>query len=549
MPMKGERQVRWRPRGVSDTIDGDNSPPGAMTALTNLIQSPDTPNTFICRPANIVLVNFSNWKTAAGSNLAPGNVGVITAEYSVGDIIYGLVGITSGTYAGLDYPFAYDALTGAFLAVSGITLASCPVSQATSGQWVPPQMALMGTLLGVTHVGFPGAAGAFFGWFNILNPILPSWNSGNTTGNPLPTVPVALGIFNSRTYFACANSAYYTDTLAYNMTASNQSLNIGDYTNIQTFAPLAIDAVSEGILQGLLAFKLNTIYLITGDEVLMNLGEQLLSTSVGTAAPRSVVPTPDGIRFMANDGIRHINYLGLVGEPDEDLAVPFINAVVPSRVCAAYNADTYRICVENGAAVSSPYQDYWYNLRRKSWTGPHSFQYDIAIAVGKSTADTNDFALASNALPGEIWDSYVVQNQGGLGNTFIENGVPLTFSWETPPMTDLDNLYANKAAVSTIEISAPAEGQTYNFTAQDQNGSVLSTAAIMESSGAAIWGSFLWGAADWGGSVSGLTNTTIPWNSTVVFNRLSVLFTGNSSLGLEIGSLHLGYKQLKYLLH
>lgn len=543
MVMRKEEAKTWKPRGVSDTKNGENSAPGAMTSLQNLIQSPDTPGTFICRPANTVLIDFSTWVGA------PGGVGVITAEYSVGDIMYGLVGITSGLYAGRDYPFAYNNLTAAFLVVSGITVNSCPVSQATSGAWTPPQMALMSTLLGVTHIGFPGGAGAFFGWFNILNPTTPSWNSGNTTANALPSVPTAIGIFFNRTYFACKNAAYYTDTLAYNMTASNQSLTVGDYTSILCFAPLAQNAVSLGILQGLLTFKLNRIGMITGDPVLQNLGEQLLSISVGTAAPLSVVPTPDGVRFMANDGIRHINYLALISEPDDDLAVPFINAVTPSRVCAGYNADVYRICVQNGAAVSSPFQDYWYNLRRKTWTGPHSFRYDQVIAVGKSTADTNDFALASNAIPGKIWDSYVVQGQGGSGNTFIENSVQLTFNFLTPPMDDLGNVYANCMQVATLDLAVPEEGQVYNFTARDQNGAGLTTATLMEALNEAVWGSFLWGAATWGASTSGLSPTTIPWISSAVFNRLAIGFTGNCSLGLEIGSLHIGYKKLNYLLH
>ena len=541
MGTRKQFHVAFKPRGVADTVDGDNSPPGACAALTNLIQDPGTPNTFICRPANTVLINFSSLPGT------PGTPGVVTAAYQVGDIIYGLIGITAGTYSGKDYPFAYNTITSAFLTVSGITLVKTPTSQATSGAWTPPQMTLTGVLLVTTHIGFPGGVGAFFGWFDVTTPTLPSWNTGNTTANALPSVPQGAGSFNNRTYFLCKNVAYYTDTLSLNMTNSNQSLTIDDYTNVTCVSQLPVGTTSQGIVQGLLFFKLSKIYLLTGDAVyqpgLGGLALNLLSPSVGTAAPRSVVSTPEGVRFMALDGIRLINFYGVVSEPNDDLAIPFINAVTPSRVAAGFNSDIYRICVQNGLAVNSPFQDYWYNIHRRTWTGPHSFQYDLAIPLD------NDFAIASNAVVGKMWDSFVVQGHAGTGNTFTENGVALSWVYQTCPMTDLDNLYANSVLRTTIELGAPASGQTYNFVAQDANGSALATATISESSSQAIWGAFNWGGANWGASTSGLSPATIPWNQAVVFNRLSVRASGPSALGLKIGTVHNGYKRLNYLLN
>lgn len=551
MGTRKQQVIRFRPRGVSDTIDGDNSPAGAMPSLQNLIQDPATPNCFICRPANTPLFDFNapaiwgkfiwgeaNWGPAEGDN-----IGVITVNAQVGNIIYGLVGVLSGTYAGKDVPFAFDYATQSFLPVSGITVADCPTSQPTSGAWVPPQMTLTGVDFIVTHVGFPGGAGAYFGWFDVTIPAAPIWHAGNTATNPLPSVPQAVGTFNNRTYFSCGNLEFYTDTLALNMTNSNQSLSVGDYTPITCVAPLPVGTTSEGIIQGLILFKLNTAYLLTGDVVTMNLSLNQLSSSVGTGAPRSAVSTPEGVRFMAGDGVRVINFFGVMSNPDADLAVPFINAVTPSRVAAAFNTNTYRICVQNGAAVGSPFQDYWYNLLRHSWTGPHTFQYDMAIALG------NQFILASNILPGKLWDSFVVQDYAGLGNTFIENGIQLSWVYETCPMTDLDNIYANCSDRATIDIAAPAEGQIYNFTAQNESFSALASGSIQAAVGAAIWGSFVWGEANWGPGQTGLTALTIPWNDTIVFNRLSVKGVGQSSLGFKIGSLHLAYKRLNYFLN
>ncbi len=537
MGTRGEQSQRWIPRGVADTVLGDDSPPGAMASLQNLIHDPTTPGSFVCRPANTALINFSS---LPGN---PGAAGVCPVAYQVGNIIYGLVSITTGTYAGYDLPFAYNVTTGAFLTVSGITTSNVPVSQATSGAWTPPQMTLTGIDLVVTHIGFPGGAGNYFGYFNVTNPILPSWAAGNTTGNALPSVPQACGTFNNRTRLACGSVVYYTDTLNLNMTASNQSQTIGDYTPVTVLAPLPTSSSALNITQGLLAFKLTSTTLITGDPTTSNLGSNQISSSVGTAAPRSVVSTPNGVYFMANDGIRNINFFGQMSIPDEDLANPFINAVTPSRVVACFNGDIYRICVQNGAKTTTPFEDYWYDFKRKGWSGPHTFRYDTIVPIN------NDFALSRNDVIGKMWNSYSVQGQGGFGNTFTENASPLVFNYQTPPMMDLNNMYANCVIRTTLEVGVPAEGQTYNFTMQNESGNQLASASITEGSNEAIWGSFLWGGADWGASTSGLAPISIPWNSTCISNRFVFQASGNSSLGFKIAGLRNGYKKLNYLLN
>lgn len=537
MGTRGEQSQRWVPRGVSDTVLGDDSPPGAMASLQNLIHDPTTPGSFICRPANTSLIDFS------GLPGTPGTPGVITEAYQVGNIIFGLISITTGTYSGHDLPFAYNVTSAVFLTVSGITTSNVPVSQATSGAWTPPQMTLTGVQLVVTHIGFPGAAGNYFGWFDVTTPTVPVWHAGNTTGNALPSVPQACGTFNNRTRFACGSTVYYTDTLDLNMTASDQSQTIGDYTPVTTLAALPTGSSALNIIQGLLAFKLNSITLITGDPSTSNLGSNLISPSVGTAAPRSAVSTPDGVKFMTNDGIRFVNFFGLLSVPDEDLANPFINAVTPSRVAACFNGDIYRICTQNGAKTTTPFEDYWYDFKRKGWSGPHTFRYDTIVPIN------NDFALASNAITGKMWDSYSVQNQGGFGNTFVENGSQLVWEYETPPMTDLNNMYANCVIRTTLEIAAPEEGQTYNFTMRNESGNQLASASTTEASGEAIWGAFLWGAANWGASTGGLAPTSIPWNSTCISNRFVFQASGSSSLGFKIAGLRNGYKKLNYLLN
>ena len=49
MPAFREQAIRYVPRSVSDTVDGDNSPSGAMASMQNLIWSPDSPGVLVCR--------------------------------------------------------------------------------------------------------------------------------------------------------------------------------------------------------------------------------------------------------------------------------------------------------------------------------------------------------------------------------------------------------------------------------------------------------------------------------------------------------------------
>lgn len=534
MPTRGEIPVRWRPRGCTDTLSGDNSPPGGMTSLSNLIPDPSTLGCFICRPANTKIVDFSTW------GAAPGTIGTASVAYQVDNIIFGLVGITSGTFTGLDYPFAYNDTTSAFVAVTGITTANCPMSQATSGDWTPPQMTLTGVDLVLTHPNFDGTT-HFFGWFDLTTPTAPVWNAGNTTTHGLPSIPQACGTFNNRTRFACGNTVYYTDTLALAMTNANQSQTIGDLTNVTTLAPLPVSTTSQAIIQGLLAFKKTATYLITGDPTSNNLGANEISDSVGTAAPRSVVSTPTGVMFMAVDGIRTISFLGLLSNPNPDLAIPFMYAQYPSRVAAGFNSDVYRICVYNTSVTQNNKQDWWYHLSRKIWTGPHTFEYDQVLQI------SNDFVLLSNDNIGTLWRSFSIQDHNGFGNTYVENGADLSWVFKTCPMLDLDNLYANSVERTTLELAVPSSGQTYTFEINNESDTQLTSATITEGTSQMVWGSSKWGVASWGASTTGLAPVTIPWTDAAISNRFIFQASGPSGVGLRISSLHLGYKRLNYL--
>ena len=670
-----ESPLRFTPKTVSDSIDDDNSPPGACSSLSNLLWDPSTPGVLLCRPANLELTTFPGFTSP----------GIVSGVFQQGQIIYGL--IASGSPAGKDTPFAYNIFTSSFLTISGITSANTPTTPAATGDWTPPTADALGGRIYFTHPGFNFAGGYAFGYFDMSGftanvvgdtvsgsptingafsiagigpgyPIsgtgipanttvinttnvnisisgnthsnttidgiastaglyvgqtvggsgiatgttiasivsgtaitisqaatatatavplsiggqtltlsanatstnngstftisggtaaAPLWCAGNTTGVlQLLSIPQAVKQFNNRLYFAAGNNLIYTDTLSANISNSNgvQVLTIDDSTNITALSGLPLYTTSGGVLAALIAFKGFSIWQITGDSATgapVALAINQLSGSVGTVAPRSTAITPDGIYFMANDGCRQINLAGQVSEPDSDLALPFIYAVYPSRVAGAYNADIYRVCVQNTNTPGSPYEDYYYHRKYKSWSGPHTFRVDCAVPY------QNDFIVFNNSIPASMWQAFTVQNQNAQGNTFVENGTQLYWTYQTAPITDTGNMYENCAVRSTLDIGFPAAGLALVFQGSDENGGVVAQANFTTPSIGSIWGAFVWGAASWGAQQFGLKPQIIPWTNPLIFNKLIFKATGQSALGLKLGSLYVGYQRLGYL--
>lgn len=605
MPSRREQVVRYVPRSVCDTLDGDNVAPGAMRSLSNLIFDPSTPGVYQCRPANTQVTDFASFS----------DPGVVSVIYELNNRIYGL--IASSRNAGKDEPFVYDLAANAFVTVANVSSANTPTTQSTTGEWVPPTVDMVGTKIIITHPGFNYTGGYAFGFFDIsgftlttngttdgttalitgfsstvgiepgyavsgsgvpsgaivvnkttstitisanttsahtATPITftggteaaPRWCAGNTTGAlQLPAIARSVAQFNNRAYFAVGNAAVFTDTLSFNITNSPtvQVLTIDSTDPIIGFGKLPFFSTTGGTIQSLLPFKQYSIWQIIGDPTSSNLSLNQLSGSTGTVAARSIVSMPDGVFFRSNDGVRVIKLSGEVTEPNSDLAVPFIYALYPSRIAAAFNADTYRISLQNSKLSGSPHQEYHYSPRYDGWTGPHTFANDCLVAY------QNDFIVCSNQYPGALWRAYTVQDLAGAGQSMVENGVQLTWEYMTAPMTSVGNMYANSVVRSTLELAASFTGDVITFQAYDSNAGVASIAFASYTLplDIAIWGVFVWGAAYWGATQLGLGPITIPWGQPIIFNELVIQARSNSSLDLKLGSMYIGYERLGYL--
>lgn len=518
---------KFNPRSVVDALDGGQVGPGGLSAATNLIYDPSNPGALECRPAAIRDTDFSG---------IPG-AGVVSIAYQVGDIAYGM--IAASLVAGYDRPFAYNVATNTLLAVSGTqTATTLPLTPATAGTWNPPIMSLVGPLLYVTHPGFVGGASAFFGWFDITNPAAPVWNAGNTATNPLPFVPTGVAQFNNRAWFVVKNAVHFTDALTTTISDASHVLIVGDTGNITAIAPQPLITSVQGIIQSLAVFKTNTIALITGDDAQGNLAINIISSSVGNRSARTIAPTPKGLMFMADDGVRLLSQDGTLAEPNPDLKLPFIHALTPSRASGMYNNNIYRISVQNGNANGSPIEEYWYDFRISGWTGPHTFIQNLSVPY------LGTFVAFNNTLAPGLWISDVVQSGTSV---FTENGSPMTFLERTSPMPDGDTLYVNSVVLSVADLVLPHIAQSYTFVAIDVNNGVLSQATLATLASGAIWNGFDWGTEIWTPTSYGMERYNIPWTEPLVFTRLVMQMTGLSNAGFKIGKLTTGYQPLKYV--
>lgn len=532
--------IVWRPRGLSDNIDATDAFKGSMFQLQNLIPDPTTKGLWQCRPAATEIVNLS------GTFTAP--VGMISALKVIGNSVFGMV--ATGRFSGHDEPFCYNLLSNTFITISGVTSANTPLSPAATGPWTPPVMALIGAKLIVTHPGFTGAGGAFFGVLDISNPAAPAWSATNLTGAVTFSIPpTGVAQFNGRAYYIhnviAQPAVILSDSLTpTNVTTANQVLTFGDNVPLTGLGPLALFNQLGGIIQSLMVFKdTQNIYQITGDPTVPNLTINALNVTTGTQAVNTIVTTPKGLGFVAPDGLRIIDFDAKVSDPvgfdGMGTTIPFTFSVTPSRMCAACTGTVMRITTSNGAAVNSPNQEFWYDFARGIWSGPHTFPASL-IQPYKNT-----FIMAPIAVPGTLWQSDAVQH---ATSTFTENGALMFWNATTSMLPDTETMTQNCMTEAVWDMALAPGVQNVTVAAVNQNGSVMNGITLLPPvGGPTIWGSFTWGAAPWGGTPSFLTPQQLPWTIPITFTRMQIQATGQCAGPVRIGALHMRYQILRYL--
>ena len=565
MAINKSHPMRFTPTGVTDAFDASQKFPGACQKLSNLVFDQGNPELVVSRPGVVTLADL-----LAGGFLTPT---FISIQVAVGPRIYGMAATSRNP--GNDEPFIYDTSTGSFIAITGVTAANTPVSPASTGDWTPPTITVVGTMVLVTHPGFPGTAAHFFGMFNITNYTAPAWSSINTATNALPTVPIAVANFNNRAWFVVAaaagspyNQVFYTDVLTNPPTITNatQFLVIGDSQAITAESGLPITTSSSGIIGALSIFKATQIWQVTGDTTTNNLALAQVSLTIGTLAPRSIANCPYGLYFAGAGGPYLLDQLGLVRavtnqanslEPDINSA--FQNAITPSRWAAGYTATMYRICGQTTIRGVGQFVDYWFDEHKRRWTGPHTFIYDCATALN------GYFVLSSVNNAGLLIKSEPNQT---VSSVYTDLGSLVTFTLQSSSFPKTNDEFMKQVAESTIELAATYGPVIYNITAQNEQSQTIGTCQIVVSTGS-VWGYFIWGNALWsanivwgGGGLWGqppvgsgwiwgqaqVVPHTYPvqWAAPLVFDKMQLLIVGQGSGAAGIGTFYARYQQTGY---
>jgi hypothetical protein len=206
-------------------------------------------------------------------------------------------------------------------------------------------------------------------------------------------------------------------------------------------------------------------------------------------------------------------------------------------MCAAANGLIYRVTTEDGSVPGSPWVEYWYDMTRQIWSGPHTFPASCIAAYN------NTFIVASRDVAGSLWQSDYVQS---ATSTFVENGTQLTFTWTTSMLPDVGDM-SEHAMIETTIYMALESGASYLVLALNQNAAVLLSSLISNSATQTIWGQFNWGQAQWGGAANNLFPQRIAWPEPLVFRRLQLSVQGNSSAAVSLGLTNMKYEKLGYI--
>lgn len=535
MAIRNAKPVQFTPKGLCDAFDSSQAFPGACQLLQNLVFDQGNPEIVVARPGvGAAQTTFSSFNTPT----------FVSVFIVIGVVAYGM--ISSARNPGFDEPFAYNVLTNTFITISGVTSANVPASPAISGAWTPPTMAVISTKIIVTHPGFSGIGSNFFGSIDISNPASPAWSSQNLATNPLTGVPTSVANFNNRAYYAVGNTLALSDPLTpLTRTNASQAVTIGDTTPVTAQSGLPIQTTSGGVIGALVVFKQSQVWQVTGDSSTSNLALNYISLTTGCVAPRSIVQGPFGIFFAGVDAPYILNFLGtlvpLSSKPGmdfpADLQVPFQNATVPSRISASFAGNIYRVCVPTLILGQAQTNDYWYDIRRKRWTGPHTFSYDCAAQYGSA------FLLSAAGQGAALFVSTTIPTSN---SEYVDGATTITAHLRSSNFPKTGRMQEVQVVESTIELGSAGQAANFNLTALDDQDSTLASTFVQTPLSGTLWGSFVWGAANWSANGSIPHVYTIPWPKALVFQKMSIDIAVTPVNEVQIGTFFARYQDTGY---
>jgi hypothetical protein len=461
----------------------------------------------------------------------------------VGDLVYGLFqDVTSA----VDRPYCFDLTTNTFRVVTGTGQTPATAVNSAALDWTPPSVDAMGIYLIFTHPNYTSPA--FFGWMDITTFTSPVYSTGDTAAGSailFATVgkPSWVTQFNQRAYFVVnsisggAPATVATDVLTLKVTNAGQVLTFGDKFPITCLAPLGLNNQNGGIIQSLMVFKGGeNIYQVTGDFAGSTWAVNTLNITTGTVSPRSVVATPKGLAFMAPDGARIINQNGVVSDPigaaGTGVNVVFLDQtqaiMARSKIAAGCDSHTVRVGYYN--SLGDKPEEYWYDLVRQVWTGPHTpfsgSMYDIYNG-GFIVAPTISPVIATGAIAG-LYDAPTVPS---VTASYTEFGAALTWHLRSVVLEDNQQMAESEVCETQVVLSSP-NTSTVTFKILDGFAATLGSSTFTVN---AV------------GIAFQLYPYKVDFTTPIVFNRMQIDITGTSASVTRIGDTYVRTRVHSYI--
>jgi hypothetical protein len=490
-------------------------------AQTTIIVSVDSPTQVtISTPADHTIV--ANAITFSGGSVVLNNAATTTVNFNL--LTFSSLGVTLSQPAGATangVSITVNTLTANLSAVS-LNAAPINVPVTFTGATITLSQAATGSVANTSLTIAGGTRAA------------PLWGAGDCDRNPLLSTPLGVMQMNGRAYFADGLDGIPFSDSGLPCRRSNQpdvqALTTNDGTAVTIVAPLELSApITGGIVQAAIAFSGDgAMRQITGDMATADLKMNLLPIATGSLAPLSVIPCSLGTAFVSPQGLRFVRPDGSVTDPvgvdGQGVTHPFQYAVFPSRICAEANVAVLRITVQHGSEPGQPFQEFWFDLSRKTWSGPHSFPARLIQHWRAS------FIMAPIGVTASLWKSDTVGPSYGAGTAadFIENGVQLSWTQETVLLPDNEHMAMNSMVEANLMCSA-APGDIIQVVAIDEQGSALDAVNVVPTVTNSI-----------------LRERSLHWHEPIIFKQMSMQARGTSNSRVRIGNLYMRYEILGY---
>lgn len=264
-------------------------------------------------------------------------------------------------------------------------------------------------------------------------------------------------------------SVIFTDILYLNCTNANQALTFGNNLRLIAGHGLGLSNQLGGIIQSLMVFQDDeNVVQVTGDAALNTLAINSLNVAVGTVSARSICSSPLGVMFLAHDGYRVIGFDANISPPiglsGTGVVVPFENALYWTRINAACNAGVLRVSLQRADAPGNPWQEFWYDLARKIWSGPHTFPSTM-IDVWE-----DQFLLQPQEATGELFNSDVIPNTFSI---YRENGNLMTWIMQTIVLANNMEQGLSEVQEFTVNVGVVPGANTFTVMMLDANGNQI----------------------------------------------------------------------------